>query len=251
MPAVTGSELIGDAFGILNVFLPGESVSSSDENFALRTMNRMLNQWNQRAQFIPVISRERFAMVADQGGPDDPYTIGPGGDWDTERPSNQNSIASANLILTTTSPEVRVPLGIYADQAYDANQIPGMSNTQPTGLYYNPTYDDDLGSVFLWPVPSVDYNEIELFLEKAIPQFSTASATYFIPDGAPEAIVYNLAKRLQGPYGRAMTQADNLIAIESLGVFKRSNTKLSDVMNDAYWASSRRTLYNINTGSGG
>jgi len=253
MPSTTFNTIAANAFGILNVFLPGESISNNDAQFARGVANRMLSGWGQRSLLIPVISRERFDLTANQGGPDTRYTIGPGGNFDTERPSNQNSIVSANLILTTTSPEVRVPLGIYTTQAYDANQLPSMSNTQPTGLYYNPTYASDLGSIFLWPVPSVSYNDLELFLQKGIAQFGTnLGATVYLPDGAEDAITYQLAKRLAGPYGRQMSDSDQQIATEVLGTFKRSNVQMSDLMNDAYmFTYGRRTLYNINTGSGG
>ena len=250
--SVSLNTIASNAFAILNVFLPGEALPGSDGAFALGVANRMLNGWSQRGMFIPVIARERFDLVANQGGPDNPYTIGDGGDFDTTRPPNQQSIPSANLILTATSPEVRVPLGIYTDQAYDANKIPGMSNTQPTGLYYNPTYASGLGSIFLWPVPTVDTNDLELFLKQAIAQFANGTTPYDLPDGAEDAITYQLAKRLAGPYGRQMSAEDLRIATETLGTFTRSNLKLQDRMTDAYpFTYGRGTLYNINTGSGG
>lgn len=252
MPTTTGTEIIEDAFAILNVFLPGEAMPSSDSAYALRALNRMLGSWAQRGRFIPVIARESFDLVADQGGPDDPYTIGSGGDFDTEKPANQNSIVSANLILTETDPAVRVPLGIYSDQAYDANLIPDLSNSQPTGLYYNPTYADNLGSIFLWPVPDIATNDLELFLQKPLARITSLEADYDLPDGADDAIVYQLAKRLAGPYGKRMDPGDLLIATEALATFTRSNTHLSDRMTDAYMFSpGRRTLYNIQSGSGG
>lgn len=251
MPSVTGLQLVTDAFANLNVFLPGESIPANDGARALRLLNLMLSQWRQRLVLIPVQARERFDLVADQGGLDDPYTIGPGGDFDTERPPNQTSVAAANLILTASDPEVRVPLGIYTTAAYFANQLPGMSNSQPTSLYYNPTYADDFGSILLWPVPNTATNDLELLLLKPLVSFADLSTAYDVPDGADDALVYNLERRLSGPYGRPMPDEDRAIARESLGVFKRSNIQLSDLGNDATWAQSRRTLYNINTGAGG
>lgn len=251
MASVTGSEVVKGAFALLNVFLPGESVPANDGEYARTVLNDMLNEWGQRRLFIPVIARERFDLVANQGGPDNPYTIGDGGDFDTERPSNQSSIVSANLILTSTTPEVRVPLGIYTDDAYDANLLPGMSNTQPTALYYNPYYTAGLGKVYLWPVPTVSYNDLELFLQKSVAEFANLSTTYYVPDGFPRLLKYNLAKVLQDAYGRELSANAMQIARSSLGTFKRSNTKLSDLMTDAAYAANRRTLFNINTGMGG
>lgn len=251
MPAMTGLEVMTASFGILNVYMPGETVSANDRTFALGVLNRMLSSWAQRAILCPVIARERFDLVANKGGEDDPYTIGPGGDFDTERPPNQKSLVSANLILTASSPEVRVPLGIYTDDAYDANQIPGMSNSQPTGIYYNPTYAGGLGSIYLWPVPDNSTNDLELFLQKYLVQFANTSTSYDMPDGWDDALVYQLAMRLAGPYGKQMAASDTQIAIEALRVVKRSNEKITDVMNDATFATANRsTLYNIRTGVG-
>lgn len=252
MASTTFTAIAQNAFALLNVFLPGEAMPNADAEYARGAANRMLSGWGQRSLLIPVIARERFTLTANQGGPDSRYTIGDGGDFDTERPSNQNSIVAANLILTTTSPEVRVPLGIYTTQAYDSNQLPSMTNTQPTGLYYNPTYASDLGSIYLWPVPTVGYNDLELFLQKGLAQFADLSTTYYLPDGAEDAITYQLARRLQQPYGKKMDADALMTAKEVLDTFKRSNVQLSDLMNDAYlFGYGRRTLYNINTGAGG
>lgn len=248
MASVTGNQVVQGAFSLLNVFLPGETPDANNAQYGLSVLNDLLSLWSQETLMIPVIARERFDLVANQGGPDNPYTIGPGGDFDTERPSNQTSITAANLILATTSPEVRVPLGIYTDQAYDANQIPGMSNTQPTSLYYNPTYANDLGSIYLWPVPTVDYNDLELFLQKSVAQFADLVTTQYVPDGVPMMLKYNLARALAGSYGRQLAPSDQQIADKSLGIYRRSNTKLFDLLNDASFGPNRNTIFNINTG---
>lgn len=251
MPSVTGNQIVGEAFSLLNLYLPGETPSANDAQFARTRLNRLLSQWRIRSLMIPVIARERFDLVADQGGPDDPYTIGDGGDFDTARPPTQTSIRSANLILTATDPEVRVPLGIYTDDAYHANQIPGMSSAQPTALYYNPTYADGFGSIFLWPVPDGATNDLELFLAKPLVSFDNLTTSYDLPDGADDALVYQLALRLAGPYGRTVSDDDQKIARTSLDAFMRSNVHLSDVANDANFSGTRRTFYNIQSGAGG
>lgn len=251
MPGVTGTSICTGAFQLLNVFLPGEAMPSSAGETALTMLNDILSEWSQRPMFIPVVSRERFDLVANQGGTTNPYTIGDGADFDTVKPANQNSIVSANLILTASSPEVRVPLGIYTDQAYDANQIPDMSNGQPTGLYYSPTYaTSDWGTINLWPVPNVSTNDLELFIQQAVPQFADLDTTYYVSAGLPRALKYNLADALQVPFGKNLSDKAQRIAVSSLGTFKRSNTKLSDLMNDAYmFTYGANRLYNIQTGN--
>lgn len=248
MPATTGAELIGDAFALLNVFLPGESVNNNDGQLARRTLNNMLSQFRQKRVMAPFVSRNRFDLVADQGGEDDPYTIGVGGDFNVAKPANQNAIEAANLILVGTDPEVRVTLGIYTTDAYNANQLPSMSNSQPTGLFYNPTYASDLGAVFLWPVPDIATNDLELFLWKSVANFDDLTTTYYVPEGWPEMLIYNLAFRLQGPFGKRLSEDDKQIAVSSLRTVKAANIQLSDLANDVTFLNARDTLFNIETG---
>ena len=253
MASTTGTAIVQGAFALLNVFTPGESVSANDGEYARTVLNDLLSSWGQRTLFIPVIARERFDMTVGKGSPTNPYTIGSGGDFDTERPANQNAITAANLILTSTSPEVRIPLGIYTDQAYDANQIPTQTNTYPTGLYYSPTYASGLGSIFLWPVPNTATNDLELFLQTRVAPFANLSTTYYVPDGVPLMLKYNLADALQGAYGKQMSESDRRLAVSSMATFKRSNSKTSDLANDAagLFGSRRHGVYNIYSDTGG
>lgn len=251
MPTTTAQNLANAAFGILGVYSPSETVSSADASYALGALNDLLSEWSQRSSHIPFVARERFDLVANQGGPTTPYTIGSGGNFNTDRPSNQQSILGANLILTATSPEVRVPLGLMTDDAYFSNPLPGTTSTQPTGLYYNPTYASGLGAIYLWPVPTSSTNDLELLLEKSVAQFANLSTSYQLPDGLPRALQYNLAVALEPLYPGYLTPTARQIAVSSLGVFTRSNLKLTDLANDATFSGRRRTLYNINTGAGG
>jgi hypothetical protein len=250
MPAITGGEIVQDAFGVLNVFLPGESIPANDGEFARRQLNDLISEWSQWTAAIPVVARERFTLVANQGGPTNPYTIGPGGDFNTDRPSNQNSITAANLILTASTPEVRIPLSLLTDDMNAVNQVPTLGNPLPTGLYYNPTYQDDLGAIQLWPVPNISTNDLELFLQKSIIAFPDLSTTLFVPDGYPKALKYALADLLQTPYGRTLSPAANRIRVASVASMKRSNNKLADLTNDAMViGQSRRPTYNVRTGN--
>ncbi len=249
MPATTGTELAQDAYALLNVFLPGEAMDPAQGAQALRFLNDLLDEWSQRTQFIPIIARAKFPTIANQGGPYNPYTIGPGGIFNMPRPPNQNSIQSASLILTASVPNVRVPLGIYTDQSYNANAIPELANTQPTGLYYSPTYIGDLGAISLWPVPDNSINFLELFFQQPVAQFNDLSTTYFIPSGWKKALKFNLADLLQTPTGKQLSQAASRTAVSSLGTIKRANVKLSDLLNDAsQFAGNRQSYYNINSG---
>lgn len=253
MPSITGTAVAEYAFALMNVYLPGEAMTGNDAEFALEALNDWLSEQSQKALMCPAVGRHRFDLVTDQGGIGNPYTIGEGADFDVVKPPNQNSITAANLILTASDPEVRVPLGIFTDQAYDANQIPDLGNTQPTGLYYQPftgSASDEYGEIYLWPVPDNATNDLELFIQMPLLQFADLSTTYYVPAGVPRMLKYCLADILQVPYGKALSPRAILTASNTLGTFKRANTKLSDMQTDAYlFAQRTRGLFNIQTGN--
>ncbi len=251
MPAITGTEVCQAAFTLLNKYSPGEAMSPADGAMALEFLNDWLSEQSQKTMMTPAISRNRFDLVAGQGSISNPYTIGEGADFDVIKPSNQNSITAANLILTASSPEVRVPLGIFTDDAYDANRIPDLANIQPTGLYYQQftaRTTDDWGYIYLWPVPNVATNDLEIFIQQSLLQFADLSTTYYVPDGVPRMLKYNLADILQVIYGKTLSPRAIQMAVSSLRTFKASNAKLSDLMNDAYMFAEARQPWNILTG---
>ena len=250
MAAQTALQIIIDAYGILNVYMPGETPQDNQAQQALRFLNRMVGGWSQQAQLIPVIAREVFDLTADKGGPSNPYTIGSGGNLNTAKPANQKSITNAAVLLTAPDDDVEVPLALLTDDGYAAIAIKELSNSVPTALYYRPTYTtSDLGTINLWPVPDTATNDLVLYIQKALTRFADLSTSYYFPEGVDEALVYNLALRLNGPVGGRMTATDQQLAVSRFEAMMRANLNLTDVANDAaMFTRNRRTLYNINTG---
>lgn len=252
MPSTTGSEIVGDAFAILNVFLPGETAPANDGQLALRFLNDWLSEMAQKALMIPVVAREVFDLTADKGGPSNPYTIGTSANLNTDKPPNQNSVQGAAVLLTASDPDIEVPLWIYTDSGYDSIAIKELTSSQPTGLYYNPTYaTTGFGRIQLWPVPDNATNDLVLYLQKPLAQFANLSTTYYVPDGVPRMLKYNLASALQVPFGKQMSPMAERAAVNSLGTFKRSNTKLYDAVNDASFTGNAGGVFNIQTYANG
>jgi hypothetical protein len=247
--STTAATIIADAFGILNVFMAGEDVPPAIANDALRRLNMMIGSWAQQSLTVPAISREVFDLVAGQGGPSNPYTIGAAGNFVTPRPPNQSSIVGAGLLLTTSSPVVEIPRAVITDDAYQAIQVKELGSALFTYVYYNPTYTADLGTINLWPVPNIVTNDLVLYLERAIAEFADLTTVYRFPPSYDEALMYNLARRLAKPYGREVDEDLMVSATTSLMILKRANFKLSDLAND--FARDRRGVYNILTGSTG
>jgi len=242
--AVAALDIITDALFELNCFMPGESIPNSDaQQFGLRALNGMIGSWATQPLTIPATARHVLAWTSGKGGPTNPYTIGSGGNYDIARPVNQNSIQQAMLLLIDGATEI--PLGIMTDQSYDQLPVKSLAGTQPTSIYYNPTFTSGLGALYAWPVPSTTNTQLVLYFEQALTTFGNLTTAYQIPPGYQDGIVFNLARRLAAPYGRQVTEDLNYKADRALILLKRANLKMSDMQNDFAHAA----YYDINSGT--
>lgn len=317
----TARVLITDAFDTIGAFAPGDALPPEDAQGALGRLNRMMGSWAIQSLTIAATSRNVFGLTSGKGT----YTIGPGGDFDTTRPTMNGltgcalllngaisaarsaSITSVGNVATVTTTVahglsddatvtihgalpaayngtftidvlstttfsylfeggstpatgtitalptggqtvVEIPRALYTEDAYDAIAIKDLQSGLFTGVYYNPSYFGGLGQVTLWPVPNTALHQLVLYVDAPLSQFSTLDTSYDLPDGAPEAISYNLALRLAAPYGKPITPDVLDFARTSLGTFKRGNVRLSDLASD-YPTNTNRGGYNIETGA--
>lgn len=153
-----------------------------------------------------------------------------------------------------TAQAVEIPRTVITDDGYQAIQIKSLTNALFTNVYYNPTFP--YGTIFLWPCPNTDENQLVLYLQNAFGGFADLSTSYDYPDlpGYAEALEYNLAVRLATPYSRPLSSIPDVVRLaqESLGMIKRANNRLVDLPSDATLLTwNRRGGYNINTGTGG
>ena len=149
---------------------------------------------------------------------------------------------------------VEVPRSVITDDAWQFIQIKQLTAAQFTDVYYNPTFSADLGTINLWPIPNTSINSLVVYRRQPLTSFQNLTTTYYVPDGCPEALEYNLARRLLKPYGvvDASTVEDIVdLARTTLATFKRGSAKLTDLPIDPAFTRDRRGGYNILTGTGG
>ncbi len=236
MPTVTATQVMTDAFQALNVYMPGDTIVTADSTTALRLLNLLLGQWAHDRLTIPAEARAVFPLVSGKGSSTNPYTIGTGGDLNTPKPPNQQSLVSAGLLLNASSPPVEIPRGMMTNDAYEAQRIKDLTSTLFTNVYYLPTFDGatglSLGQIYLWPVPLDLTNSLVLYIRAGLSAFADLTTVYSIPDGYDELLYTNLARRLAIFFGRTLSDDLKMLAAESLMAIKRSNVQLSDLAND-------------------
>lgn len=321
--STTATDLISSAYTLIGVTQPGETPEPSLMQQGLTRLNRMLGGWSLQNLTIPAVVRQVFALTANVGV----YTIGPGGNFDTPRPTsltgaaillNNNQTAQTVTSLTSngslatatitahgrsvgdtvtiaratqapyngTFPIATVPTAntfkyyfpgsatspatstntitaLFESDASDVTEIPcpiltddmrqwiqikTLTSTLATNVYWNPTFYGGLGTIELWPIPTVSTNALVLYRPLQLAQFPNLTQALWLPEGCEDAIEYQLAVRLCAANGVAVPGDVAELARTTLGTYKRSNTKMADAVLDAMWTMQRRGGYNILTG---
>ncbi len=236
--------VILDAFLDLGIFQPGETIPTADANFALRALNQTVSGMQNQPRTFPFNRREVFDVVSEQAT----YTIGPGGDFDTDRPP---ALTGAGLLMpsqsSTTGP-VEVPRGFLTDDAYQGIAVKDMQSAMFTYVYFNPTYAGGLASVTLWPVPNTTDNRLVLYWGDMLAGFANLTQLYDFPPGVALVFRYHLAEMLAPSYGKEWTELLDRLKNRALAEFKRQNYKLADTALDMTLARGGRGGYIIQTG---
>lgn len=242
---VSAQSLITDSLEDLGVYGVGQTLSAQDANKGLRKLNSLMGSWSIQTLTVPSVVRTVFTNITANVGT---YTIGPGATFDTIRPPN--GLQNAALLLNSATPAVEIPVGILTDQAYQAIPIKSQTNTLWTQVYYNPTFVTlGWGTITLWPIPTIDTNDLVLYFLQPLTEFADLTTQYQIPPGYEDAITDSLVVALAPAFGRPVTPEMRKTAQASVANIKRANVKMSDMANDAALisAGSRRFGYNITT----
>lgn len=222
--AVSSQTLVTGALQLIGVVAESETPTYAQLQDGHRRLNMMLRSWALQPRTLLITEREVFTMTAGKGSPSNPYTIGPGGDLNTARPV---SVLGAATLLTSAAPTQETFLTVYTDAMYFGQSNKALSNGLGAGVWYQPT--SPLGKLYLYPVPDVATNDLVLYLQKPLANFAAMTTSYDLPDGAEEAIEYNLAVRLCPVYSVAVPPDVQQLARVSLSTLKRSTYQLVDL----------------------
>lgn len=249
--STTGNIICRGALELLGVVDPEDTPAPAMMAGAFRRLNMMLRSWAIQSLTIPVTAREVFPIVSGKGSPANPYTVGPGGDLNTTRPA---SLEGVGLLLASvgSAPPVEIVRAILTDTMYQFIAIKTLGNSLFTNAFYDATFAGGLGSLYLWPVPNASINSLALYRLQQLAQFTSPTVAYDFPEGADEAVEYNLAKRLLDVYSVSAEKKMNVLdlAKSSLAIYKRSNQRIVDVPCDPMFTPNTRDGgYNIDTGN--
>lgn len=210
MPSpTTALDLIKRAMRLIGAIATGETPTSDEADDALVVLNDILEGWSIESLAVWGSSNQTFTMVPGQAV----YTVGPGGDFDTNRPVD---IFGGYCTLNGVDYQI-----MPVDQsAY--NRIPLKTRQQSIieqMLYVN---ENPLGVLTLWPVPFAAA-PITLSCGRILSQVPSLATELVYPPGYAKALRYSLAVHLAAEYGITPPVDVATIARDSKGNIKTAN----------------------------
>lgn len=239
-------EIIRSSLNLIGAFAPGQTIPAYISSSAMAVFNTMLDGWAAQRLAIYVSERKVYSLVPNQGGPDNPYTLGPGGDFDQVRPM---FIDRASIIDNSNSSQpLELAIQILSQQEWQAIPVKKVYSTLPQSVYLEPTYP--LINVYIYTIPQVSYVDLVLYLPRAVSQVTALTDDVLLPPGYQEAMIYNLALRIAPQMGRPIDAWLVSEARNKMAVVKSTNIDMTELTMDRL-SFLNRNPYNWITDQGG
>lgn len=204
-------------------------VSPEDTAIAFEAANDMLDAWAAKRLTIFHTQRKVYALTANKGTPTNPYTIGPGGNFDQARPL---WIPTAMCLVPGDDP-YEFELDVVNQDTYARISLKAIGSALPSKLFYDARFPSSgatvgLGQIFLYPVPDGSQSlSLVLYTPLALTAFADIDTTdYTFPPGYAEAMRYQLAIRLAIELGYPLTPDLSEMAATTFGVIQRPNARV-------------------------
>lgn len=195
----TALAILRRALRLIHAVDPGENLEAAEAQDGLEVLNAMLDSWRLDGLMAYDIERVVFSITASTQS----YTLGPGGTWSTTAlfgagTTRPVKIHHLGLLDTSSDPDLETPMEPMSNAEYQALRLKGTTSSWPTRYNYSPSVP--LGTVFLWPSPTVN-RSVAAYLWRSLTKWATVQTNLTLPEGYEEAIVYNLCPRLAPEYG--------------------------------------------------
>lgn len=212
MSITTAGDIIRKALGVILVLGQQDVLSSADEQDGLDSLNTMLESWRLERLSCFAQRQQNFPLVAGTAT----YTIGPGGNFNTDRPIR---LIDAYVLYQTVS----FPVPLITQEQYDQIPVKAIQG-MPTALFYDPQLP--LGSITLFPVPYTAGLQLYITSFLEIQSFATVTDALSLPPGYNRALIYNLACELAPIYGKSIPQETAALATIAKRNIKRINYQM-------------------------
>ncbi len=164
---------------------PGQGISPSESKEGLDLLNSMLDGMKIEGLLMFCTRRSEWPVAIGQAV----YSIGPGGDFDMERPEHIHR--ASYLINSAPQQPAEIAMDIILTfEEWQQVVVKKTPSSYPLAMYYQAFAP--LGAVNLWPIPNA-ISSIALYTPQTVSEFETPDDQVVVPDGWREMLEYNLA----------------------------------------------------------
>lgn len=208
------------ALRLTGVIGNGETADANDLHDTQSAFLSMLDGWKVDNLTIPAVLMFDVPLVAGQ----QVYTIGPGGDVDTDRPE---WLFDASIIYQDGDGGMpqELPLSIRTVAQWQLIVTKAVQSTIPRFLYCD--FNFPLANAYLWPVPQTGLSSLRCYLPTPLVDPANLTAQTNFPRGYARALAYNLAVEIAPEFAVNPQQMALVVpkAAEYLADIRRANMK--------------------------
>lgn len=170
---------------------PKQGISNSESAEGLEILNDMIDGWKIESLLMEYTRRTVQLMVSNQAS----YSVGPGQDFDLERPE---VIHRAGFIIGPEPNTAELPMDIIPTfEQWQQYVCKDVTSSIPLALYYIPSVPN--GQARFWPIPNVG-SFIAIYTPQLLSEFDTVDDIVEVRKGVREMITYNLAVKVNQRY---------------------------------------------------
>lgn len=236
----TVRKLLTGTLRLVNVVQANETPTADDMDITLQALSQMMDSWSNDSLMIYTMNPYNFVTVGGQQA----YTLGPGGQWNTERPMAINQ-AYVHYLGAGIQP-VDMPITMANDAQWASIAVKSITTTFPTVLYDNGNYP--LRTISLWPIPEGEQT-ITLWLWQPLLNFTNLDETIVFPPGYERAIRYALAVEIAPEFGKTLAPEVVATAGRAKSELKSMNSVPQYQNFDASMLGSRSSNFSWITGN--
>lgn len=233
-------DVIRSSFLKIGVLAAGEDPTADQLQDAIVDLTLMLDTWSTERLFISKLATEVFTFNISQNQ----YTMGPGGNFNTERPLFFE--ACAIRVQYGTPQQVDIPCPIMNADEWADLSVKNTEGVFPTRMW--PNFGNTLVELNFWPIPTT-VQQVYLTSWKPLQNLNNADLDVQLPPGFPETIIYNLALRLCPSYGKEPPGSIVALATSTKAKLKTSiGAQKNYLMRVDAAISARQKVFNYLTG---
>lgn len=194
----------------------GQTPSAEDYSTCLRLLNQIIAQWRRKRWIIWSLVDTAFVSTGAIS-----YTVGPTGNFPIARPDRLEA-AYFRQNAGQANP-VDYPLTIIqAREDYSAIALKKL-NSFPEYAFYDSAYP--IGNLFVWPVPSSQY-EIHILTKTDLPYFVNQATAMVMPDEYEPALMWLLSQLIRPMYQLPPEPSINMACRNALAVLRNANAQI-------------------------